>query len=109
MAVSTGGLEELSGLIPTSIGGWPTLVVAALPFLAGLILGFVVKKALKLVIVLVVLALLASYFGFINLGTIAAELRPYAPAALSYLSILVTVLPLGVGFVIGLILGFIFG
>jgi len=103
------GLEELAGLIPTTIGGWPTLVVAALPFIVGLVLGFVVKKALKVAIVLIVLALLASYFGFINLGWLAAELRQYAPAALSYLSILVTVLPLGIGFVIGLILGFIFG
>jgi uncharacterized membrane protein (Fun14 family) len=109
MLWGTGGLEELARLIPTTIGGWPTLVVAALPFVVGLVLGFVIKKALKVAIVLVVLALLASYFGFINLGTLAAELRQYAPTALSYLSILVTILPLGVGFVIGLILGFIFG
>ncbi len=48
--------------------GVPTLVVMAIPFIVGLVAGFLIKRILKIGIILVILALVPSYFGLLNIS-----------------------------------------
>jgi uncharacterized membrane protein (Fun14 family) len=105
-------IEEIFGFITSgSIGGIPTLLIMALPLIAGLIIGFFVKKILKFAVIAAILAVVASYLGLFtisldSLGSIAEE---YGPAAFHYGALLIGILPLSLGFIIGLMLGFLFG
>ncbi len=91
--------------------GIPTLVLMAIPFIVGLIIGFLVKKILKIAIIVLILALIVSYFGLFNLSfdSLKNAVNTYGPQVLNYAALIVGVLPLGIGFFLGLILGFIFG
>jgi uncharacterized membrane protein (Fun14 family) len=107
-----GLLDELLGFIASgSIGGIPTWVIMIIPFIAGLIIGFFIKKMLKIAIIAAVIVIIASYLGFfgLSLGALANVAEQYGPAALHYGVLLMGMLPLGLGFVVGLILGFLFG
>jgi uncharacterized membrane protein (Fun14 family) len=88
-------------------------VVLAIPLVVGLIIGFLIKKVLKIGIILAIVALIAVYFGFISMGTITKTLSDlsdkYGPVAMQYVAIFFGVIPLSLGLIIGIILGFIFG
>ena len=107
-----GLLEELIQFIGAgSIAGLPSLVAMAIPFVLGLIVGFLVKKTFKIAVIAGVIIVLVSYFGFFNLSLdslkdIAAR---YGPLAFHYAALLLGMLPLSVGLIIGLIIGFLFG
>jgi hypothetical protein len=92
-------------------GGIPSLVVIAIPFIIGVVIGFIIKKTIKIGIILVVIALVASYFGFISLGDIAQGVKDlaakYGPVALTYVALFFGIIPLSIGLVIGVIIGFI--
>lgn len=104
-------IEDIIGLISGSISGIPTIVIMIIPFIVGLIIGFLIKKLLKIMIIVAILALIASYFGLINLASIAIELKDlvleYGPEVYTYVTLIVGILPLGLGFIIGLIIGFL--
>jgi len=55
----------------------------------------------------------AVYFGFINLDTVSTTLSnlvdKYGPVAMSYVAVFFGMVPLGLGLIIGVALGFIFG
>jgi uncharacterized membrane protein (Fun14 family) len=107
-----GLLDELLGFITSgSIGGIPTWVIMIIPFIVGLIIGFFIKKMLKIAIIAAIIVVIASYLGFfgLSLGALAGVAEQYGPAALHYGVLLMGMLPLGLGFVVGLILGFLFG
>jgi hypothetical protein len=99
--------STLSGLVTSNLGGIPTLVFMAIPFIIGLIIGFFIKKALKWAIIAAVILIIATYFGFFGLtwGTLGNVGMDVIQGGI----LLFGMLPLGIGFVIGLILGFIFG
>jgi len=101
-------IEEIIALISGSIHGVPTIVIMIIPFIVGLIIGFFIKKILKLVIIGIIIALIASYFGYINLTSTAMELKnlilTYGP---EIFALVLGVLPLGLGFFVGLIIGFL--
>jgi hypothetical protein len=104
-------LGDLVSKISGTIGGFPTIVVMAVPFIIGLIVGFLVKKVLKWAIIAAIIVLVVSYFGFfgLSLSTLGDLATKYGPMALQGAILLFGILPLGIGFVLGVILGFIFG
>lgn len=104
-------IDDIIALISGNIYGIPTIVIMIIPFIVGLIIGFFIKKILKIMIILAILALIASFLGFISLTSIATELShlasQYGPDVYYYISLVIGVLPLGLGFFIGLIIGFL--
>jgi uncharacterized membrane protein (Fun14 family) len=100
-------LGDLFNLVKGSIGGLPTLVVMAIPFIVGIVIGFLVKKFLKWAIIGLVIVVVLAYFGVWGLSF--NTLQSWGAGAFQLAIILVGLLPLTLGFVIGLILGFIFG
>ena len=106
-------VNDLIGVLGGTIGGLPTIVAMAIPLIAGLMIGFIIKKLLKIGIILAIVTLVAVYFGFISLGTITKTLSDlsdkYGPVVMSYFAILFGIMPLGLGLVIGIVIGFIFG
>ncbi len=99
-------VSDLFGRITGNLGGIPTLIFMAIPFIVGLIVGFLVKKFLKWGILAAIILVVATYFGFFGLtwGT----LGNVGMDAIQGGILLFGMLPLGLGFIIGLILGFLF-
>ena len=93
-----------------SIIGIPTIVVMILPFVVGLIVGYLVHKFLKIAIIAGVVLVIVAYFGFfgLSLSTLKNLSDLYGPIAIQYGVLLIGILPLGLGFIVGLIIGFIF-
>jgi uncharacterized membrane protein (Fun14 family) len=104
-------ISDLLGKITGSIHGIPTLVIMAIPFVIGLIIGFLIKKFLKWAIILGIVVVVIAYFGFfgLSLSALGNLVTQYGPLAAQEAILLFGLLPLGLGFIIGLILGFIFG
>ena len=88
-----------------------SIVLMAVPFIIGLIVGFFIKKLLKLAIIAAIILIILAYFGIFGLSfnTLGEWAVAGGAAALAGGLLLFGVLPLGIGFVIGLVLGFIFG
>ena len=106
-----GALDDVIGFITSgSIGGLPTIVVMILPFVIGLIVGYLVHKFLKIAIIAGIILVVVSYFGFfgLSLGALKDLSDKYGPIAVQYGTLLIGILPLGIGFIVGLIIGFIF-
>jgi hypothetical protein len=104
-------LSDLLGRIGGSIGGLPTIAIMAVPFIVGLIVGFLIKKVLKWAIIAGIIVVVIAYFGFfgLSLATLGDLAQQYGPIAAQEAILLFGLLPLGLGFILGLILGFIFG
>ncbi len=83
----------------------------AIPLIVGIIVGYLIRKALVIGIVLVLVALVASYLGFVSLASIEqgtkSLIATYGPVASSYVAIFLGIIPLSIGLVIGIIIGFI--
>ena len=106
-----GAIDDVIHFITSgTIAGLPTIVVMILPFIVGLIVGYLVHKFLKIAIVAAVILVIVAYFGFfgLSLGTLKSLSDKYGPIAIQYGTLLIGILPLGLGFIIGLIIGFIF-
>lgn len=106
-----GLIDELLGFITSgSIGGIPPIVVMIIPFIIGLVVGFLVKKFLKIAVIAAIILVVVSYLGFfgLSLATLKDLADRYGPLVLHYGVLLIGILPLSVGFVIGLIIGFLF-
>ena len=76
-------------------------------FLIGLILGLLIKKALKVIIIIVILIGVGSYLGAVavNWGKVVGVEN----TAVALGSVVFTLLPLGAGLLIGGIIGFVKG
>lgn len=106
-----GLLDEIFHFITSgSIGGIPTIVVMILPFISGLIVGFLVHKFLKIAIIAGIVLVIVAYLGFfgLSLGALKNLSTKYGSIAIQYGALLIGILPLGIGFIIGLIIGFVF-
>jgi uncharacterized membrane protein (Fun14 family) len=105
-------INDLLGVLGGTIAGLPTIVVIALPFIVGLIIGYMIKKLLKIGIILGLVTLIAVYLGFVNLDTLSKELSAlvdkYGPVVMSYVAVFFGIVPLSVGLILGIALGFIF-
>jgi uncharacterized membrane protein (Fun14 family) len=106
-----GVLEDVFGFITSgSISGIPPIVLMIIPFVIGLIIGYLVHKFLKIAIIAAIILVIISYFGFfgLSLGTLKDLSETYGPIAFQYGTLLMGVLPLGLGLIVGFIIGFIF-
>jgi len=106
-----GAIEDIFGFITSgSIGGLPPIVVMIIPFILGLVVGYLVHKMLKIAIIAAIILVVVSYFGFfgLSLGALKDLSDIYGPIAVQYGILLMGMLPLGIGLIVGLIIGFIF-
>jgi uncharacterized membrane protein (Fun14 family) len=106
-----GVFEDIFGFITSgSIGGLPPIVVMIIPFVIGLIVGYLVHKMLKIAIIAAIILVVVSYFGFfgLSLGALKELSDKYGPVAVQYGVLLMGMLPLGIGLIVGLIIGFVF-
>ena len=106
-----GVFEDILNFITSgSIGGLPPIVLMILPFVLGLIVGYLVHKVLKIAIIAGIILVVVTYFGFfgLSLGALKNLADKYGPIALQYGTLLIGILPLGLGFIVGLVIGFIF-
>jgi hypothetical protein len=106
-----GVLEDVFGFITSgSIGGIPPIVLMIIPFVIGLIIGYLVHKILKIAIIAGIILVIISYFGFfgLSLGTLKGLSDTYGPIAFQYGTLLMGILPLGIGLIVGFIIGFVF-
>ena len=80
-----------------------------IPLVTGLIVGFLIHKFLKIAIIAAVLVAVAAYVGVftLNLGAMKDLSDKYGPVAVQYGTILIGLLPLGIGFIVGLVIGFV--
>ena len=93
-----------------SIGGLPPIVVMIIPFVIGLVVGYLVHKMLKIAIIAGIILVVVSYFGFfgLSLGALKDLSDIYGPIAVQYGILFMGMLPLGIGLIVGLIIGFVF-
>ena len=101
--------EVVNFVVNGSIGGLPPLAVMIVPFVVGLIVGFLVNKVLKIAIIAIIILAVAVYLGLysINLPTLQQLAQQYGPAAVQLGVLIVGVLPLSIGFIVSAIIGFI--
>jgi uncharacterized membrane protein (Fun14 family) len=93
-----------------SFAGLPTVVMMIIPFVIGLVVGFLIKKVLKIVVIAAIVIFVAAYLGFFGLSLTALRnlIDQYGPIAIQYGVLLIGMLPLTLGFIIGLVIGFLF-
>jgi uncharacterized membrane protein (Fun14 family) len=105
-----GAFEEAFSFITSgSIAGLPPLVVMIIPFIIGIIVGYFARKVLKLAIIAAIVLIIVSYFGLFGLSPNALKTaaETYGPMVVHYGALLVGVLPIGLGLIVGIIVGFI--
>ncbi len=106
-----GVIDDIFGFIASgSIGGLPPIVVMIIPLILGLVVGYLVHKMLKIAIIAAIILVVISYLGFfgLSLGALEDLSNIYGPVAVQYGILFIGMLPLGIGFIVGLIIGFIF-
>jgi len=105
-----GILEDIFGFVTSgSIGGLPPIILMIIPFVIGLIVGYLIHKFLKIAIIGAIVVAVAAYLGFfsLNIGAMKDLSDKYGPIAVQYGTFLIGILPLGIGLVVGLVVGFI--
>lgn len=108
-------LKLLGGQIPlptVSFLGLPGYVFFLLPFIIGIVLGFLIKKALKIAIIAVIVVAAALYLGIVSMSQLnnyLTMIEGFGPEAIQYAAIFFGMLPLGLGFLVGLLIGLKFG
>ena len=106
-----GLIEDVFQFITSgSLGGLPPIVVMIIPFVIGLILGYLIHKMLKIAIIAAIILVVVAYFGFfgLSIGALKNLADVYGPIAIQYGILLMGMLPLGIGLVVGFVIGFIF-
>jgi hypothetical protein len=105
-----GAMDEVIHFLTSGhFAGLPTVVIMIIPFVIGLILGYLIRKMLKWAIIAAVILIVVSYLGFfgLSLGALKNAADTWGPIVYQYGVLLVGMLPLGLGFIVGLIIGFI--
>jgi len=110
MLMSWNLLGDLSHyIINGNIHGLPTWMIMAILFIIGLIIGYLIMQFLKLAIVAVIVALVLAYFGFwdLSLSQLQKWGSMYGSIAIHEAILLIAIMPLGIGFVLGLVIGLV--
>ncbi len=106
-----GGVLKL--ITEGSVLGLPTAAFMTMPFVVGLIIGFMIKKALKIVAIAVVAIGAGLYFGVLNIQDLKVAgtnlITVYGEQVKQYVMLLIGLIPLGSGLAVGLILGLKYG
>lgn len=106
-----GAIDQVFHFITTgSIGGLPPIVLMIIIFVVGLIVGFLIHLFLKIAIIAAVILFVVAYFGFFGLSLNALKnyATQYGSIVYQYGALIVGILPLSIGFIIGVIIGFVF-
>ena len=100
--------EVIHFITSGSIGGLPPIVLMIIIFVIGLIVGYLIHLFLKIAIIAAIILFVVAYFGFFGLSL--SELKNYAtqygPTVYQYGALIIGILPLSIGFIIGIIIGF---
>ncbi len=105
-----GAIDQVINFITSgSIGGIPPLVLMIIPFVIGLIVGYLFHKVLKIAIIAAIILVVVAYFGFfgLSLGVLKGIADTYGPIAIQYGILLMGLLPLGLGLIVGFVIGFV--
>jgi uncharacterized membrane protein (Fun14 family) len=105
-----GVFEDIFGFITSgSIGGLPPIAIMIVPLIIGLIVGYLIHKFLKFAIIAAIVVAVAAYLGFftLNIGVLKDLSEKYGPMAVQYGTLIIGILPLGIGFILGLLIGFL--
>jgi uncharacterized membrane protein (Fun14 family) len=105
-----GVLDQVINFITSgSIGGIPPLVLMIIPFVIGLIVGYLFHKFLKIAIIAAIILVVVAYFGFfgLSLDVLKNIANTYGPIAIQYGVLLMGILPLGLGLIVGFVIGFV--
>jgi len=103
-------MEDIFNFITSgSISGLPPIVLMIIPLVIGLVVGFLLHKFVKIAIIGAIIVVVAAYVGFfsLNVGAMKDLTDKYGPIAVQYGTLLIGMLPLSIGFVIGLVAGFV--
>jgi uncharacterized membrane protein (Fun14 family) len=90
--------------------GLPTIAVMIVSLILGLVVGFLFKKFLKFAIIAIIILAVVSYLGFFGLSLTSLKnlVDTYGPIAVQYGTLIIGMLPLSIGFIVGIIVGFVF-
>jgi len=79
-------------------------------FVAGLIVGYLIHLFLEIAIIAAIVLFVVAYFGFFGLSLSALKnySAQYGSIIYQYGALIIGLLPLTIGFIIGLIIGFVF-
>ena len=105
-----GAIDQVINFITSgSIGGIPPLVLMIIPFVIGLVVGYLFHKMLKIAIIAAFILVVVAYFGFfgLSLGALKNIADTYGPIAIQYGVLLMGLLPLGLGLIVGFVIGFV--
>jgi uncharacterized membrane protein (Fun14 family) len=103
-------LEDIIGFITSNtISGIPAIVWMILPLIIGVVVGYLLHKFLKIAVIIAVIVAIAAYFGYVSLSTasMSSLIDQYGPMVVQYGTLLIGILPLGIGFIIGFAVGFL--
>ncbi len=106
-----GAIDQVFHFITSgSIGGLPPIVLMVIIFVIGLIVGYLIHLFLKIAIIAAIILFVVAYFGFFGLSLSALKdlAAQYGSIVYQYGVLIIGMLPLGIGFIVGLIIGFIF-
>jgi uncharacterized membrane protein (Fun14 family) len=105
-----GIIEDILSFVTSgSIAGLPPIVFMIIPFVIGLAVGYFFLKFLKIAIIAAVIVAIGAYLGFfvLNLDAMKGLADKYGPMAIQYGTLLIGILPLGMGFLVGLVIGLV--
>ncbi len=104
-------IDQIFHFITTgSIGGLPPIVLMIIIFVVGLIVGFLIHLFLKIAIIAAIILFVVAYFGFfgLSLNSLKNYAAQYGSIIYQYGALIIGILPLTIGFIIGVIIGFVF-
>ena len=107
-----GAIEQVFNFITTgNIGGLPTWAIFIIMLVVGLIVGYLVHLFLKIAIIAAIILFIVAYFGFwgLSLSSLKNYATQYGSIVYQYGALIIGILPLSIGFIIGVIIGFVFG
>ena len=105
-----GAIEQVFHFITSgTIGGLPPLAIMAITFIVGLIVGYLVHKFLKIAIIAAIIIFVVAYLGLfgLSLGALKTYATQYGSIVYQYGALIIGILPLSIGFIIGVIIGFV--
>ena len=106
-----GAISEVFSFITSgSIAGLSPFILMIIIFGIGVVVGYIARKVLKIAIIAAVILVIVSYLGFfgLSLNGLKTAAETYGPIVIQFGAFIAGVLSVGLGFVVGLIIGFIF-
>lgn len=92
-----------------TISGIPVIGFSIFSFILGFVIGYLLRRLIRLALLVGFIVIIASYLGFINVSEIKSMAQRYGPDIISYLAFIIGIIPMSLGLIIGLILGFLYG